>query len=170
MKLVLGNCERIHFWEDVWIGDLSICSTFSRLYILFYLCSVSIKSMIAYSPLDWKWNFNFKRIWKLSPSRDFSCKFFFVKSIDDQVLLNFQPIHMIWKAKVPSSVQIFAWSLALGKLNMAPLLKGVILMCVLLLDVSCAREMVNVRIICFCIVTMLSSWRIDCFRQLKSLR
>ncbi|GAY42514.1 hypothetical protein CUMW_067490 [Citrus unshiu] len=28
------------------------------------------------------------------------------------------PIHMIWKAKVPSSVQIFAWSLALGKLNL----------------------------------------------------
>lgn len=50
-----------------------------------------------------------KRIWKL--------KSFFDKLIDDQVLLNFQPAHMIWKAKVPSKVQIFAWSFAFGKLS-----------------------------------------------------
>ncbi|KAH9776963.1 ATP-dependent clp protease proteolytic subunit-related protein 4 [Citrus sinensis] len=59
----------------------------------------------------------YKRIRKLSPSRIFSCKSFLDKLIDDQVPLNFQPAHMIWKAKVPSKVQIFAWSLALGKLN-----------------------------------------------------
>ena len=75
--------------------------------------NVFIKSMIAYSLLDWNSNFNFlrnlnereiqeasallallenilvnvmvedKRIWKLNPSRIFSCKSFFDKLIDE---------------------------------------------------------------------------------------
>lgn len=57
---------------------------------------------------------NSKRIWKLTPSRIFSCKSFFNQLIDDYALLNF---HMIWNTKVPNKVQPFAWLLALGKLS-----------------------------------------------------
>ena len=108
---------------------------------------------------------NSKRIWKLTPSRIFSCKSFFNQLIDDYALLNF---HMIWNAKVPNKVQPFAWLLALGKLSTGDGIQRRNLNdCCLLLGVSCAREMVKVQIICFCILIRLLSCGI---RQLVFLQ
>lgn len=54
---------------------------------------------------------------EVSTSKNFSCKFSLTRLIVDQSLSIFQPAHMIWKAKVPTKIQLFAWSLALAKLN-----------------------------------------------------
>lgn len=70
--------------------------------------------------------------------------------IEDQALSNFQAAHMIWKAKVPSIVQLLPWSLALGKLNTGDVIQRRNLMCASLrLSVPCAREMVKVWIFAF---------------------
>lgn len=91
-----------------------------------------------------------KRIGRLSPSRIFSCKLFFSCLIDDQYLWTFHPVHIIWKAKVPSKVQLFASSLVLGKLSTSVVFHRCNLLCACLpLAVSCVREMVKVWIICF---------------------
>ena len=78
----------------------------------------------------------------------------------------------LWSGKLKSQVKfnfLLGHSL-LVSLVMVILFKGGVLMCVcLLVGVSYAREMAKVRIICFCIITMLSSCGVDSFRQLKSL-
>lgn len=84
--------------------------------------------------------------------------------------MNFQPAHLFWKLRSQVKFKFMLGHWLLVNLTLVMLFKDGVLMCVcLLLGVSCAREMVKVRIICFYIVTTLSSCGLDCFRQLKSL-
>ena len=103
--LVVGNDERIHFWEDLWWGNQTLCSQFLCLYRVISVKNFIISIFLGNSyPLSW--NFNFRsnltdieikllqrlmsslssmhfysfvansRAWSLSSSGLFSVKFF----------------------------------------------------------------------------------------------
>lgn len=56
-------------------------------------------------------------VWDLEGQRLFSCKSFFNFLIDDHTLPVFKFSHFIWKALVPTKVQVFNWLLVSSKHN-----------------------------------------------------
>ena len=60
IRLVVGNGERIRFWEDLWWGNQTLCSQFADLYRVIYVKNLTVSNVIDNSfPLTW--NFNFRR-------------------------------------------------------------------------------------------------------------
>ena len=107
IRLVVGNGERIRFWEDLWWGNQTLCSQFADLYRVIYVKNLTVSNVIDNSfPLTWNFNFRrnltdleidlFQRLmsslssvlfspssadsraWSLSSSGLFSMKFFFL--------------------------------------------------------------------------------------------
>ena len=49
IKLLVGNGQRVRFWEDCWIKKVALCDLFPRLYRLSRGRECSIASMFKYS-------------------------------------------------------------------------------------------------------------------------
>ncbi|KAL6327159.1 hypothetical protein AAG906_015198 [Vitis piasezkii] len=94
IRLVVGNGERIRFWEDLWRGNQPLCSQFPGLYRVVYVKNLTISVVLGNSyPLSW--NFNF----------DFSNHVLFIMT------------KFLWRSKAPSKVKALAWLVVHGKVN-----------------------------------------------------
>ncbi|GKD08573.1 RNA-directed DNA polymerase, eukaryota, reverse transcriptase zinc-binding domain protein [Tanacetum coccineum] len=58
VKRKLGNKENTLFWEDIWLGDSSLKTKFSRLFALEFCKDISVAEKIAHSSL----NLSFRRL------------------------------------------------------------------------------------------------------------
>ncbi|RVW19678.1 Structural maintenance of chromosomes protein 3, partial [Vitis vinifera] len=146
VRLVVGNGERIRFWEDLWWGNQTLCAQFAELYRVISVRNLTVSNVLGNSfPLSW--NFNFRRnltdseidllqrlmsslhsvllspsssdsrAWSLSSSGSFSVKSFFYALSRDSNPLMFLPAKFLWSSKVPSKVKALAWLVAHGKVN-----------------------------------------------------
>ncbi|RVW16200.1 putative ribonuclease H protein [Vitis vinifera] len=146
VRLVVGNGERIRFWEDLWWGNQTLCAQFAELYRVISVRNLTVSNVLGNSfPLSW--NFNFRRnltdseidflqrlmsslhsvllspsssdsrAWSLSSSGSFSVKSFFYALSKDSNPLMFLPAKFLWSSKVPSKVKTLAWLVAHGKVN-----------------------------------------------------
>ncbi|KAL6346450.1 hypothetical protein AAG906_033246 [Vitis piasezkii] len=146
VRLVVGNGERIRFWEDLWWGNQTLCAQFAELYRVSSVRNLTVSNVLGNSfPLSW--NFNFRRnltdseidllqrlmsslhsvllspsssdsrAWSLSSSGSFSVKSFFNALSKDSNPLMFLPAKFLWSSKVPSKVKALAWLVAHGKVN-----------------------------------------------------
>ena len=60
VRLVVGNGERIRFWEDLWWGNQTLCSQIFGLYKVISVKNLTVSNVLGNSfPLSW--NFNFRR-------------------------------------------------------------------------------------------------------------
>lgn len=57
IKLMVGNGQRVRFWEDRWIREAALCDLFPRLYRLSQGRECSIASMFKNSVMQWSWDF-----------------------------------------------------------------------------------------------------------------
>lgn len=127
----VGNGEHIRFWEDVWIGQVSLQSAFPRLYRLSSVHSAPISDfLITGGSLDLSWHFHFfrhlndqeagemvtlldmlsqvqlsshpdSRIWLLEGSGSFSCRSFHSHLIQLCISSPFLLSPSVWKARFP---------------------------------------------------------------------
>ena len=55
---MVGNGERIRFWEDLWWSDQPLCSQFPSLYKVIFVKNLTILIVLGKSyPLFWNFNF-----------------------------------------------------------------------------------------------------------------
>ena len=59
VSLVVGNGERIRFWEDLWWGNQTLCSQFADLYRVISVKNLIVSNVLGNS-LPMSWNFNFR--------------------------------------------------------------------------------------------------------------
>ena len=58
VRLVVGNGERIRFWEDLWWGNQTLCSQFADLYRIISIKNLTVSNVLGNSfPLSWNFNF-----------------------------------------------------------------------------------------------------------------
>ncbi|RVW58950.1 Retrovirus-related Pol polyprotein from transposon RE1 [Vitis vinifera] len=146
VRLVVGNGERIRFWEDLWWGNQTLCAQFAELYRVISVRNLTVSNVLGNSfPLSWNFNFcrnltdseidllqrlmsslhsvllspssSDSRAWSLSSSGSFSVKSFFYALSKDSNPLMFLPAKFLWSSKVPSKVKALAWLVAHGKVN-----------------------------------------------------
>ena len=56
--LVVGNGERIRFWEDLWWGNQTLCSQFVDIYRVISMKNLIVSNVLGNSfPLSWNFNF-----------------------------------------------------------------------------------------------------------------
>ena len=53
IKLMVGNGQRVRFWEDCWIKEVALCDLFPRLHRLSRGRDCSIASMCKYYIMQW---------------------------------------------------------------------------------------------------------------------
>lgn len=61
MVISIGNDRRISFWDDVWMGEVSLRSQFPRLYQLSEEKEISLSNLISRKDLSNEWSFRFRR-------------------------------------------------------------------------------------------------------------
>ena len=146
VRLVVGNGERIRFWEDLWWGNQTLCSQFADHYRVISVKTLTVSNVLGNSfPLSW--NFNFRRnltdleidllqrlnsslssvifsssladsrAWSLSSLDLFSLKSFFLASSKVSNPILFLPAKFLCSSKAPSKVKALAWLVAHGKVN-----------------------------------------------------
>ncbi|KAJ9682711.1 hypothetical protein PVL29_018607 [Vitis rotundifolia] len=145
-RFVVGNGERIRFWEDLWWGDQPLGSQFSRLFRVVLDKNVPISSILG-SSRPFFWNFNFRRnlsdieigdleglmrsldglhlspsvpdarFWPASSSGFFSVKSFFLTLSYFSGSPQDFPSKFVWKSQVPFKVRSFIWLVAHKKVN-----------------------------------------------------
>ncbi|KAM1060262.1 hypothetical protein TB1_024191 [Malus domestica] len=146
-KFVVGNGERLRFWEDGWLEGGPLKEQFPRIFSLSRTKNQSISNLIASSLQPVSWNLEFRRNlreseieevagllqkvesvrlchsredrrrWNLEGSGQFTCKSYNSFLCNNDVMHQFPPFAQIWKAKVPPKVKILVWLVALGKVN-----------------------------------------------------
>ncbi|KAM2004953.1 hypothetical protein FF1_000090 [Malus domestica] len=146
-KFVLGNGERLRFWEDGWLEGGLLKDIFPRLFMLSTTKNLSISRLTVHSLQSVSWNFDFRRNlrdseieevagllqkveavrlclsradrrrWILEGSGQFTCKSYFSFLRNNDSVHQFLPSPQIWKAKVPPKVKVLVWLVALRKVN-----------------------------------------------------
>ena len=151
-RLVVRNGEKIRFWENLWLGDQTLCAQYLDLYRVIPLRNLTISMVFGSSPpstlnLNFLRNLtnteieHFRRLflsfgsvdlspftgdsrgWSLSSTRVFTIKFFFLALSMPPTPLLFHTAKFIWSSKVPSKVKAFAWLVAHRKVNTNDLLQ-----------------------------------------------
>ena len=152
-KLMVGNGQKVRFWEDVWLQDRPFSLTFPRLYRLSRFCNTTIASLASPNTFPVSWDFGFRRSlndeevgelsvllvllervnlnsaradtrsWNLETSGFFSSKSFYKFLIDNSSDPAFLPASLIWKSKVPLKIKILGWLVAHGRVNTCDLLQ-----------------------------------------------
>nr|GEU38675.1 RNA-directed DNA polymerase, eukaryota, reverse transcriptase zinc-binding domain protein [Tanacetum cinerariifolium] len=138
-KLRVGSGTRAFFWKDIWLGDVSFCTLFPRLYAL-----ENCKDYIAASKLQGDLSLSFRRpvrggaeahklesilemvrskvlsdvgdrwVWDLNAEGVFRVKE--ARDLLDEVLLPKENIATRWIKTVPIKVNIFVWKLYLDRI------------------------------------------------------
>ncbi|WKA00162.1 hypothetical protein VitviT2T_018548 [Vitis vinifera] len=151
-RFVVGNGNRIRFWEDLWWGDQSLGSQYPKLFRVVTDKNIPISSILK-STHPFSWNFNFRRnlsdpeiedlkglmqsldclhltfsvpdarTWSLSSSGLFTVKYFFLALSHCS---DSPPIFLtkfVWNSQVPFKVKSFVWLVAHKKVNTNDLLQ-----------------------------------------------
>ena len=133
---VVGNRERIRFWEDLWWGDQPLGTQYSRLFGVVLDKNIPISSVLR-PTRPFSWNLNFRRnlsdseiedleglmwsldglhlspsvpdavFWPLSSSGLFSVKSFFLALFQFSGSLQVFPSKSVWNSQVPFKVKSF---------------------------------------------------------------
>ncbi|RVW40626.1 Transposon TX1 uncharacterized 149 kDa protein [Vitis vinifera] len=100
-RYVVGNGERIRFWEDLWWGDQPLGTQYPRLFRVVVDKNISISSVLGPSR-PFSWNLNFRRNLSDSEIEDLEG---LMRSLDDLYLF---PSN----SQVPFKVKFFVWLVA----------------------------------------------------------
>ncbi|WJZ91178.1 hypothetical protein VitviT2T_010276 [Vitis vinifera] len=145
-RYVVGNRERIRFWEDLWWGDQPLRIQYPRLFRVVMDKNISISSVLGPSR-PFSWNLNFRRnlsdseiedleglmwslddlhlspsvpdarLWPLSSSGLFSLKSFFLALSQSSGSPQDFPSKIVWNSQVPFKAKSFVWLVAHKKVN-----------------------------------------------------
>ncbi|RVX19456.1 LINE-1 retrotransposable element ORF2 protein [Vitis vinifera] len=145
-RFMVGDGDRIRFWEDLWWGDQSLGVRFPRLLRVVMDKNIPISSILG-STRPFSWNFNFrrnlsdseieeveslmqsldhihlspsvpdKRSWSLSSSGLFTVKSFFLALSQISGLPSVFPTKLVWNSQVPFKIKSFVWLVAHKKLT-----------------------------------------------------
>ncbi|WJZ96627.1 hypothetical protein VitviT2T_015292 [Vitis vinifera] len=145
-RFVVGNGERIRFWEDLWWGDQPLGSQYPSLFRVVLDKNILI-SLVLGPTRPFSWNLNFRRnlsdseiedleglmrsldgvhlspsvpdarLWPLSSSRLFSVKSFFLALSQFFGSPQVFPSKFVWNSQIPFKVQSFIWLVAHKKVN-----------------------------------------------------
>ncbi|RVX12400.1 Transposon TX1 uncharacterized 149 kDa protein [Vitis vinifera] len=145
-RFMVGNGDRIRFWEDLWWGDQSLGVRFPRLLRVVMDKNIPISSILG-STCPFSWNFNFrrnlsdseieeveslmqsldhihlspsvpdKRSWSLSSLGLFTVKSFFLALSQISGLPSVFPTKLVWNSQVPFKIKSFVWLVAHKKLT-----------------------------------------------------
>ncbi|RVX11275.1 LINE-1 retrotransposable element ORF2 protein [Vitis vinifera] len=151
-RFVVGDGDRIRFWDDLWWGDQPLGTQYPRLLSVVTDKNAPISSILGYSR-PFSWNFNFrrnltdseiedleslmrsldrlhispsvpdKRSWSISPSGLFTVKSFFLALSQYFESPPVFPTKFVWNSQVPFKVKSFVWLVAHKKLNTNDLLQ-----------------------------------------------
>ena len=133
----VGNGCKVRFWEDVWCGEASFCSSFPSLYEVASSKGDMVADLLEINGTEGGWNFRFERHlndWELEEAQRFICTvstkslnplsvnriwwngendgMFSVKSsydLYDGGRPHLVPVNMIWNPIVPTKVGFFVW-------------------------------------------------------------
>ena len=150
--LVVGNGERIRFWEDLWWCNQLLCAQYPDLYRVTSIRNLPILLVLGPSPPS-TLNLQFRRnltnleinhlqgllffiasvhlslsavdlrSWSVSSTSLFIVKSFSLALSSSSNLTLFQPATCLWEAKGPLKVKAFAWLVAHRKVNTTALLQ-----------------------------------------------
>ncbi|RVW14425.1 LINE-1 retrotransposable element ORF2 protein [Vitis vinifera] len=112
-RYVVGNGERIRFWEDLWWGDQPLGIQYPRLFRVVVDKNISISSVLGPSR-PFLWNLNFRR--NLSDSEIEDLEGLMPLSQSSGSPQNF-PSKFVWNSQVPFKVKSFVWLVAHKKVN-----------------------------------------------------
>ncbi|RVW71380.1 putative ribonuclease H protein [Vitis vinifera] len=145
-RFVVGNGERIRFWEDLWWGDQPLGSQYPSLFRVVLDKNIPISSVLG-PTRPFSWNLNFRRnlsdseiedleglmrsldgvhlspsvpdarSWPLSSSGLFSVKSFFLALSQFFGPPQVFPSKFVWDSQIPFKVQSFIWLVAHKKVN-----------------------------------------------------
>ncbi|RVW54428.1 Transposon TX1 uncharacterized 149 kDa protein [Vitis vinifera] len=145
-RFVVGNGERIRFWEDLWWGDQPLGSQYPSLFRVVLDKNIPISSVLG-PTRPFSWNLNFRRnlsdseiedleglmrsldgvhlspsvpdatLWPLSSSGLFSVKSFFLALSQFFGSPQVFPSKFVWNSQIPFKVQSFIWLVAHKKVN-----------------------------------------------------
>ncbi|RVW19550.1 putative ribonuclease H protein [Vitis vinifera] len=151
-RFIVGDGERIRFWEDLWWGDQTLKDQYPRLFRVVMDKNIPISSILG-SSRPFSWNFNFRRnltdseiedlerlmhsldcmnlstsasdtrSWSLCSSGLFTVKSFFTALSQMPDSSPFFPTKFVWKSQVPFKVKAFIWLVAHKKVNTNDLLQ-----------------------------------------------
>ncbi|RVW27498.1 LINE-1 retrotransposable element ORF2 protein [Vitis vinifera] len=151
-RFVVGDGDRIRFWDDLWWGDQPLGIQYPRLLSVVTDKNAPISSILGYSR-PFSWNFNFrrnltdseiedleglmrsldrlhisplvpdKRSWSLPPSSLFTVKSFFLTLSQYAESPLVFPTKFVWNSQVPFKVKSFVWLVAHKKVNTNDLLQ-----------------------------------------------
>nr|KAJ0188438.1 hypothetical protein LSAT_V11C900503060 [Lactuca sativa] len=123
-KKRIGNSHKTRFWEDVWLGEASLCVSFPRLYLLECHKDMtprgvaenvqeqalgSLSHPVSLSSAEDRW------VWLPNNSGDFSVAS--TRSLVAGLLLPASSFPTKWVWLVTIKVNVFAWKLVLDKLS-----------------------------------------------------
>ncbi|RVX05595.1 Transposon TX1 uncharacterized 149 kDa protein [Vitis vinifera] len=145
-RYVVGNGERIRFWEDLWWGDQPLGTQYPRLFRVVVDKNISISSVLGPSR-PFLWNLNFRRnlsdseiedleglmrslddlylspsvpdarLWPLSFFRAFFSQILFLTLSQSYGSPQNFPSKFVWNSQVPFKVKSFVWLVAHKKVN-----------------------------------------------------
>ena len=145
-RFVVGDGDRIRFWEDLWWGDQPLGVQYPRLLRVVTDKNTLISSILG-STRPFSWNFNFRRnlsdseivdleglmqsldrlhispsvpnmrSCSLSPSGLFTVKSFFLALSQFSDSPPVFPTKFVWNSQVPFKVKSFVWLVAYKKVN-----------------------------------------------------
>ncbi|KAJ9685133.1 hypothetical protein PVL29_017245 [Vitis rotundifolia] len=145
-RFMVGNGERIRFWEDLWWGNQPLGVRYPRLLRVVTDKNIPISSILG-STRPFSWNFNFRRnlsdpeiedleslmrsldhfhlspsapdmrSWSLSPTGLFTVKSFFLALSQCSGLPSVFPTKLVWNSQVPFKIKSFVWLVAHKKVN-----------------------------------------------------
>ncbi|RVW35114.1 putative ribonuclease H protein [Vitis vinifera] len=151
-RFVVGNGDRIRFWDDLWWGEQPLGVQYPRLLRVVTDKNAPISSILGYTR-PFSWNFTFrrnlsdseiedleglmqsfdrlhisssvpdKRSWSLSPSGLFTVKSFFLALSQYSESPPIFPTKFVWNAQIPFKVKSFVWLVAHKKVNTNDLLQ-----------------------------------------------
>ena len=151
-RFVVGDGDRIRFWEDLWWGDQPLGVQYPRLLRVVTDKNTLISSILG-STRPFSWNFNFRRnlsdseivdleglmrsldhlhispsvpnmrSCSLSPSGLFTVKSFFLALSQFSDSPPVFPTKFVWNSQVPFKVKSFVWLVAHKKVNTNDLLQ-----------------------------------------------
>uniref|UniRef100_A0A2N9FMM0 Reverse transcriptase domain-containing protein n=1 Tax=Fagus sylvatica TaxID=28930 RepID=A0A2N9FMM0_FAGSY len=143
-SFLVGDGQRVRFWEDWWCGDMALKDAFPELFVISQDTEVLVADLMSFPNGLLHWDFHFVRNvkdwelesltsfmdllyschmervgedrlgWRSRPSKGFTVKNFY-HCLCPSPSASF-PWKFIWKAKVPPRIAFFSWTAALGKL------------------------------------------------------
>ncbi|RVW65401.1 Isoamylase 3, chloroplastic [Vitis vinifera] len=116
-RYVVGNGERIRFWENLWWGDQTLGTQYPRLFRVVVDKNILISSVLG-STRPFSWNLNFRRNLSDSEIEDLEG---LMRSLNELHLSPSDfPSKFVWNSQVPFKVKSFVWVFQLAKMDWVP--------------------------------------------------